>query len=117
MEIVAGEGCVKYVLKYIMKGADMAIAEFDVHAPKKKAQPDQQQQQQTGQTTQPDQQQQTDQQPDQPGQQPRKQYSFDQFQQMRLARYRTAPEDYLEMYGNPLVRQSHKVRQINHINI
>uniref|UniRef100_A0A183BU25 RING-type domain-containing protein n=1 Tax=Globodera pallida TaxID=36090 RepID=A0A183BU25_GLOPA len=76
-EFVAGEGCTKYLCKYVMKGADMAFIEVQA----------------TG-----------DQQ---------KKIDYDEFHQVRLARYITSMEAYLSLWGSPLVQRSHVVDELD----
>lgn len=71
--MVTGEGCLKYVLKYVMKGADMAF----VGVRSKTGDVDE--------------------------------WGYDEFEQMRLARYITAIEAFLAIWGEPLVGRSHEV--------
>lgn len=40
-------------------------------------------------------------------------WNYDEFAQIRLARYLTAMEAYLAMHGEPLVRKSHQVKCFN----
>ncbi|KAL3072091.1 hypothetical protein niasHT_036318 [Heterodera trifolii] len=76
-EFVAGEGCTKYLCKYVMKGADMAFIEV-------KGGPDKQQK-----------------------------VDYDEFHQIRLARYITSMEAFLSLNGTKLVRRSHEVDELD----
>lgn len=78
VELVAGEGLVKYVLKYVMKGAEMAIVEFHERG--------------------------------QPGQ--LRQLVFDEFRQLRMTRFVTSMEAFMELWSVPIVRKSNPVRFI-----
>ena len=70
VELVSGDHCAKYVLKYIMKGSDMCFTHIDKD---------------------------------------RHTLKYDEFHQMRLARYITSMESFLTLLGEPLVRKSHEV--------
>ncbi|KAL3084144.1 hypothetical protein niasHS_008613 [Heterodera schachtii] len=76
-EFVAGEGCTKYLCKYVMKGADMAFIEV-------KGGPEKQQK-----------------------------VDYDEFHQIRLARYITSMEAFLSLNGTKLVRRSHEVDELD----
>jgi len=70
---VAGDGCVKYVTKYVMKGADMAFIRVEQEGVEGGA------------------------------------WRYDEFHQLRLARYITSMEAFLSLWGTKLVVRSHVV--------
>ncbi|CAK5068760.1 unnamed protein product [Meloidogyne enterolobii] len=73
VELVAGDGCVKYVTKYVMKGADMAFIRIEQDGVEGGA------------------------------------WRYDEFHQLRLARYITSMEAFLSLWGTKLVVRSHIV--------
>lgn len=73
VELVAGDGCVKYVTKYVMKGADMAFIRVEQEGFEGGA------------------------------------WRYDEFHQLRLARYITSMEAFLSLWGTKLVVRSHIV--------
>ena len=75
VKFVAGDGCAKYVVKYAMKGADMAIVNVQREVDGKL----------------------------------QNEVDYDEFNQMRLARYVTSPEAFLSLWSEPLVGKSHTV--------
>uniref|UniRef100_A0A914GSI1 ATP-dependent DNA helicase n=1 Tax=Globodera rostochiensis TaxID=31243 RepID=A0A914GSI1_GLORO len=77
VEFVAGEGCIKYLCKYMMKGADMAFVQVTDAS--------------TGQSA----------------------VNYDEMQQIRLARYISSMEAYLQQLGTPLIRRSHQVDELD----
>ncbi|KAL3121183.1 hypothetical protein niasHT_006212 [Heterodera trifolii] len=74
VEFVAGDGCVKYLCKYVMKGADMAFIKIS-------------------------------------GQEGT--LAYDEYHQLRLARYITSMEAVMSMWGTPLVQRSHIVDELD----
>ncbi|KAL3110848.1 hypothetical protein niasHT_014785 [Heterodera trifolii] len=74
VEFVAGDGCVKYLCKYVMKGADMAFIKIS-------------------------------------GQEGT--LAYDEYHQLRLARYITSMEAVMSMWGTPLVKRSHIVDELD----
>ncbi|KAL3075367.1 hypothetical protein niasHT_033597 [Heterodera trifolii] len=76
-EFVAGEGCTKYLCKYVMKGADMAFIQVDG------------------------------------GPDVRQKVDYDEFHQIRLARYITSMEAILSLWGTKLVGRSHEVDELD----
>uniref|UniRef100_A0A183BTU6 ATP-dependent DNA helicase n=1 Tax=Globodera pallida TaxID=36090 RepID=A0A183BTU6_GLOPA len=77
VEFVAGEGCVKYLCKYMMKGADMAFVEVkDAN---------------TGQNA----------------------LNYDELHQIRLARYISSMEAFLQQLGTPIIKRSHEVDELD----
>jgi len=76
-ELVAGQQCVKYVCKYVMKGATMAFVRMQQEGMKSDAH--------------------------------NPPIRYDEFHQIRLARYITSMEAYLSLIGLPLVKRSHVV--------
>nr|CAD2202128.1 unnamed protein product [Meloidogyne enterolobii] len=77
VELVAGDGCVKYVTKYVMKGADMAFIRVEQEGIEGGA------------------------------------WRYDEFHQLRLARYITSMEAFLSLWGTKLVVRSHIVFSIS----
>ena len=75
VEFVAGDGCAKYVVKYAIKGADMAIVNVQREVDGKQ----------------------------------QNEVDYDEFNQMRLARYITSPEAFLSLWSDPLIGKSHTV--------
>ncbi|KAL3096906.1 hypothetical protein niasHT_028962 [Heterodera trifolii] len=76
-EFVAGEGCTKYLCKYVMKGADMAFIQVEG------------------------------------GPDVRHKVDYDEFHQIRLARYITSMEAILSLWGTKLVGRSHEVDELD----
>uniref|UniRef100_A0A914M1P1 ATP-dependent DNA helicase n=3 Tax=Meloidogyne TaxID=189290 RepID=A0A914M1P1_MELIC len=77
VELVAGDGCVKYVTKYVMKGADMAFIRVEQEGIEGGA------------------------------------WRYDEFHQLRLARYITSMEAFLSLWGTKLVVRSHIVDELD----
>uniref|UniRef100_A0A914H7H4 Helitron helicase-like domain-containing protein n=2 Tax=Globodera rostochiensis TaxID=31243 RepID=A0A914H7H4_GLORO len=77
VEFVAGDGCIKYLCKYMMKGADMAFVQVTDGN--------------TGQSA----------------------LNYDEIHQIRLARYISSMEAYLQQLGTPLIRRSHQVDELD----
>uniref|UniRef100_A0A914H6D2 Helitron helicase-like domain-containing protein n=1 Tax=Globodera rostochiensis TaxID=31243 RepID=A0A914H6D2_GLORO len=77
VEFVAGDGCIKYLCKYMMKGADMAFVQVTDGN--------------TGQSA----------------------LNYDEMHQIRLARYISSMEAYLQQLGTPLIRRSHQVDELD----
>ncbi|KAL3073431.1 hypothetical protein niasHT_038569 [Heterodera trifolii] len=76
-EFVTGEGCTKYLCKYVMKGADMAFIQV------------------------------------QGGPDGRQKVDYDEYHQIRLARYITSMEAILSLWGTKLVGRSHEVDELD----
>jgi hypothetical protein len=76
VEWIQGDACIKYVLKYVMKGADMAFVQMSSGRDDN-----------TGNIV----------------------VDFDEFREMKMARFQTPNEAHLTLYGNPLVKMSHTV--------
>uniref|UniRef100_A0A183CMG6 ATP-dependent DNA helicase n=1 Tax=Globodera pallida TaxID=36090 RepID=A0A183CMG6_GLOPA len=78
VEWIQGDACIKYVLKYVMKGCQMAFVQIvnDSAAP-------------TAANV---------------------LVNYDEFRQIRMARYQTPNEALLSIWGNKIVRKSHQVQ-------
>jgi hypothetical protein len=76
VEWIEGDACIKYVLKYVMKGADLAFIQVIPEG-----------EDGTGEIR----------------------VDYDETREMSLARYQTANEGMLTIYGNKIVRLSHQV--------
>ena len=80
--MVSGHGCLKYVLKYVMKGSEMALIEMQI-------------QNENGEPLH-----------NVPF------YRYDEFHQIRMARYVTSFEAFLSLWGVHLVKKSHTVSKL-----
>jgi hypothetical protein len=82
VEPVSGDGCVKYITYYLMKGSTKALTRMDNFGHQYNEN-------------------------DRGG--PNVEWRYDEFQQMRLVRFITSFEAFLSLWGQPLVQRSHIV--------
>ena len=79
VEWIQGDACIKYVMKYVMKGCDLAFVQVGRERNNACV----------------------------------VQITYDEFKQIRMARYQTPMEAIMSIWGNKIVRKSHQVNIIN----
>jgi hypothetical protein len=76
VEWLHGDACVKYILKYVTKGCDMAFVSVGTDGPVDV-------------------------------------FNYDEFRQIHMARFQTASEALMSIWGHKIVRMTHQVKLVN----